>query len=230
MFKIDEIVEKNIKENGKNMKLKFAKKMSKQKLPPLDIGDYCRIDTRALKQTRKLSQIDRGRLRKHRELNNFTKEVYEIVNVVEFPDDDGKEVPKYYLTNTATGENINDKSFYREQLLKVKSDEIIPIQGERFGGSDIKVDTNYYGLADEVDWDDLKVPDEDDLKEDIEWELDEKHNESGNITDEPTIDYDTDIDDDDIVLPLILQDERGKPKKKQLDYAHFAKTGEKRYK
>ena len=52
VFKIDEIVEKNIKENGKSMKLKFAKKMSKQKLPPLDIGDYCRIDTRALKQTR----------------------------------------------------------------------------------------------------------------------------------------------------------------------------------
>ena len=230
IFKIDEIVEKNIQQNAKEMKRKFAKKMSKQKLPKLEGGEYCRIDTRALKQTRKLTQIDRDRMRKHRELNNFTtgSEVYVVLNVVDFEDDDGSVVSKYFLTSVdVNGVDVSDKSFYREQLLKVNSAEIIPVQGkDAVGGSEIKIDTSYYGLADEVEWDDVKIPDEKELEEAEEsWgiggdELDEKHgSENETLT---TGDYYSDVEDDDVpVVPLVLQDEKGRPKKKQLDYAHF---------
>jgi hypothetical protein len=254
VFKIDEIVEKNIKQNAKDMKRKFAKKMSKKKMPQLEAGDYCRIDTKALKQTRKLTQIDRDRLRKHRELNNFTTAVYVVLNVVEFKDDDGSMIPKYFLESVdGKGLNVTNKSFYREQLLKVNSDELIPIQGnEAIGSSDIKVDTSYYGLADEVNWDEIKVPNEEEVlglysgfpdpsdagswgigDEDPDSEsgdlLDEKHNDVN--TSKPTVDYESDVSDDDLPnIPLVLQDKEGRAKKKQLDYAHFAKTGEKIYK
>ena len=228
VFNIDKIVQKNLKKNSQQMKKRFSKNITAY-LPVLEEGSFVRVDTTALKETRKLSQIDRERMRKHRELNNFTTQIYLVVEVKEFPQDETVEGEEQKLVKKYSLEPVEEekdshavigKFFFRESLLKVNSAEMIPVQGsEAFGGKDIKVDVANYGLDMNELGQDLQPPTEADLA-DLSWELDEKHidtpdkQDSWEGADEVEYSSDSDNDDNKPTLPLGLQEGRPERKKK----------------
>lgn len=119
-FKLDEVVQKNIRLNAKKM-IKKNLKSQKTVLPPLKFGDKVRIDMKSTHEVRSMSDITKISLKKKREYFNFTKEVYTVIEVKEDVKEDDLSVTKYRI------DFESDRTFFREELLKVKVDELIEL-------------------------------------------------------------------------------------------------------
>ncbi len=77
----DKVVHKSIKQNADNMIKKVLKSQIKI-LPDLVVGDKFRVEMEATKGVRKMSDIMIESKRKKRQLINYTKRVYEIIEVI----------------------------------------------------------------------------------------------------------------------------------------------------
>ena len=119
-FKLDEVVQKNIRLNAKKM-IKKNLKSQKTVLPPLKFGDKVRVDMKSTHEVRSMSDITKISLKKKREYFNFTKEVYTVIEVKEDVKEDDLSVTKYRI------DFESDRTFFREELLKVKVDELIEL-------------------------------------------------------------------------------------------------------
>lgn len=124
---LNTLVAKRIADNGQKMVDKSVKSINAFK-EPLAIGDHVRIDTKALKSTRKLGKITaKGR-------NNLTwsKEIYLVNNIydeekVSLRDGGRSPIPRYQIV-TEDGDPVLDedesRTFFRHQLLKISLDEL----------------------------------------------------------------------------------------------------------
>ena len=94
-FKLDDIVQQNIKRNAKKM-IKKNLKSQKTILPPLKFGDKVRVDMKSTHEIRKMSDIEKESSKKKRAYFNFTKEVYTVIDVREdVKEDAALSVTKY---------------------------------------------------------------------------------------------------------------------------------------
>ena len=120
-FKLDDIVQQNIKRNAKEM-IKKNLKSQKTILPPLKFGDKVRVDMKSTHEIRKMSDIEKESSKKKRAYFNFTKEVYTVIDVREdVKEDAALSVTKYRI------DFESDRTFFREELLKIRSEELIEL-------------------------------------------------------------------------------------------------------
>ena len=120
-FKLDDIVFQNIKRNAKKM-IKKNLKTQKLVLQPLKLGDKVRVDMKSTHAIRSMSDITKESTKKKRLWFNFTKDVYTVIDVINKKDEDGElSVTKYRI------DFESDRTFFREELLKVKVDELIEL-------------------------------------------------------------------------------------------------------
>jgi len=96
-------------------------KSQKAVLPPLKFEDKVRVDMKSTHDIRSMSDITKNSMKKKRGYFNFTKEVYTVIEVKEDVKEDDLSVTKYRI------DFESDRTFFREELLKVKVDELIEL-------------------------------------------------------------------------------------------------------
>jgi hypothetical protein len=104
--------------NAKKM-IKKNLKSQKTVLPPLKFSDKVRVDMKSTHEVRSMSDITKISLKKKREYFNFTKEVSTVIEVKEDVEEEDLSVTKYRI------DFESDRTFFREELLRVKVDELI---------------------------------------------------------------------------------------------------------
>ena len=120
-FGLDAVVQKAIRANAKMMIKKNLKSQIKE-LPDLVFGDRVRVSIESTKTVRKMTDIMKEYRKKKRHMFNFTTLVYTVIEVVEHTQSDKETARKKYRLDFEP-----DRTFFRQELLKVDVEELIPL-------------------------------------------------------------------------------------------------------